>query len=87
MYYILYCLLYYISESKSSISAYRSITIPPLPDRLWIEARVPVAVGLTALWMLLPPFIYLPLDRWPPTIGALSIHYLKLAIHIHVLDM
>lgn len=37
--------------------------IPPFPNCLRIEARVPVAVSLTALWMLLPPLVHLIASR------------------------
>ena len=30
-------------------------TVPPLPNGLRVKASVPAAVGLTALWVLLPP--------------------------------
>ena len=41
----------------------RGRIIPPLADRFGIKARIPVAVGLAAFWVLPPPFINPRLGR------------------------
>ena len=42
----------------------RRRAVPPLANRFRIKARVPVAVGLAAFWVLLTPFKHPFLGRW-----------------------
>ena len=48
---------------SSSWTRSRRWAIPPLADRFRVKARIPVAVGLTALRVLLTPLIHPVLSR------------------------
>lgn len=41
-------------------------TVPPFPNGLRVQARIPMAVRFPALRVLLPPLENIPSSLWPP---------------------